>query len=90
MVAQFLLLFGLEQQPAVGGLLQLLLDGALQLLEALVVAGAHLADLLLLGNKYQVQLGISLKGFFLTFSRNCLCLRLVGYHEGIQGRCIVK
>lgn len=59
MVAQFLLLFGLEQQPAVGGLLQLLLDGALQLLEALVVAGAHLADLLLLGNVYQVKRGTS-------------------------------
>ena len=49
MIAQFLLLLGLDEQAPVGGLLQLLLDGALQLLETLVVARAHLLYLLLLG-----------------------------------------
>lgn len=48
MITQLLPLLGLQLQAAVGGLLQLVLDRALKLLEALLVAGAHFAHLLLL------------------------------------------
>lgn len=47
-VAQFLALTGFALQPAFLGLSQLLLDGGLELLVALLVPGADLADLFLL------------------------------------------